>query len=143
MDKSEGSTGRLITLCFWYFIFYVITGVTVKYFTKIEHLSDLQFLVYSTAGGTGICLLIVLLFRWFRIRSNNYVNVLGIKFAFEFFYLLPSGVMTAIVIPTTTLMYMLPISIMVAMVIMRGSIIVISRLVDFVQIHQGILKKKV
>jgi hypothetical protein len=40
-------------------------------------------------------------------------------------------------------MYTLPISVMVAMVIMRGSIIVISRLVDAVQIRQGILKKRV
>jgi hypothetical protein len=48
-----------------------------------------------------------------------------------------------VIIPTTTLMYTLPISVMVAMVIMRGSIIVISRLVDAVQIRQGILKKRV
>jgi hypothetical protein len=40
-------------------------------------------------------------------------------------------------------MYTLPISVLVAMVIMRGSIIVISRLVDEAQIRQGILKKRV
>lgn len=40
-------------------------------------------------------------------------------------------------------MYTLPISVMVAMVIMRGSIIVISRVIDAIQIKQGILKKKV
>jgi hypothetical protein len=40
-------------------------------------------------------------------------------------------------------MYTLPISIMVAMVIMRGSVIVISRIVDAVQIRQGLLKKNV
>jgi hypothetical protein len=40
-------------------------------------------------------------------------------------------------------MYSLPISVMVAMVIMRGSVIVISRVVDAVQIRQGILKKRV
>lgn len=34
----------------------------------------------------------------------------------------------------------LPISVMVAMVIMRGSIIIISRLIDAIQIRQGILK---
>ena len=47
------------------------------------------------------------------------------------------------IIPGTTLLYTLPISVMVAMVIMRGSIIVISRLIDAVQIKQGILKRKV
>jgi len=40
-------------------------------------------------------------------------------------------------------MYSLPISVMVAMVIMRGSIIVVSRLVDTVQIRQGLLRKRV
>jgi hypothetical protein len=40
-------------------------------------------------------------------------------------------------------MYTLPISVMVAMVIMRGSIIVISRAVDAIQIRQGILRKRV
>ena len=54
-----------------------------------------------------------------------------------------SGVCTAVVIPTTTLMYMLLKSVMVAMVIMRASVIVISRTVDALQIRQGILKKKV
>ena len=29
---KEGSSGRLIQLCIGYFVFYVITGVTVKYF---------------------------------------------------------------------------------------------------------------
>jgi hypothetical protein len=40
-------------------------------------------------------------------------------------------------------MYTLPISVMVAMVIMRGSVIVVSRLVDAVQIRQGLLHKHV
>jgi hypothetical protein len=40
-------------------------------------------------------------------------------------------------------MYSLPISVMVAMVIMRGSVIVISRAVDAIQIRQGILRKTV
>jgi hypothetical protein len=40
-------------------------------------------------------------------------------------------------------MYMLPISVMVAMVIMRASVIIISRIVDAMQISQGILEKHV
>ena len=47
------------------------------------------------------------------------------------------------IIPTTTLMYVLPISIMVAMIIMRASVIIISRLIDTIQIKQGVLKKTV
>ena len=54
-----------------------------------------------------------------------------------------SGTFTAIVIPTTTLMYSLPISVMVAMVLMRGSIIVVSRLVDAILIAQKISSKRV
>jgi hypothetical protein len=48
-----------------------------------------------------------------------------------------------VIIPTTTLMYTLPISVMVAMVIMRASVIVIGRVVDGVQIAQGILQKRI
>jgi hypothetical protein len=66
-----------------------------------------------------------------------------VRFPAEYLYIIPSGVCTAVVIPTTTLMYMLLKSVMVAMVIMRASVIVISRAVDEAQIRQGILRKKV
>jgi len=61
----------------------------------------------------------------------------------EFFYIIPSGICTAVIIPTTTLMYVLPISVMVAMIIMRASVIIISRIIDTIQIRQGVLKKTV
>ncbi len=155
---SEGSTGRLIQLCLGYFFFYVITGVTVKYFVApnlematiadrlqrgLASMSGVQFLVYSTVGGTALATGIVLLWRWYRIKSVRLVEVAGRQVPSELFYIIPSGVMTAVVIPTTTLMYTLPISVMVAMVIMRGSVIVISRAVDAIQIKQGLLDKKV
>jgi hypothetical protein len=144
---TEGSTKRLIQLCIGYFIFYVITGVTVKYFTDYPTfgfpLKEIEFLVYSTLGGSLICLLVVLAFRWYRLQSERMVEVGHLRFPYEILYIIPSGICTAVVIPTTTLMYMLPISVMVAMVIMRASVIIISRIVDAVQIHQGILKKKV
>ncbi|MFC1522082.1 hypothetical protein ACFL6Y_06710 [Elusimicrobiota bacterium] len=145
---KEGSTGRLIQLCFFYFIFYVITGVTVKYFLGkpslgLPGMQGLQFLVYSTLGGTSICLLVVLIGKWYKFQSAGCINVAGISIPGEFLYIIPSGVCTAVVIPTTTLMYTLPISVMVAMVIMRASVIIISRVVDAIQIAQGILHKKV
>jgi hypothetical protein len=61
----------------------------------------------------------------------------------EIKYIIPSGICTAVVIPTTTLMYLLLPSVMIAQVIMRGSIIVVNRLIDAIQIKQGILHKKV
>ena len=53
---TEGSTGRLVQLCLGYFFFYVITGITVKYFLgSAQHglpgMHGIEFLVYSTAGG--------------------------------------------------------------------------------------------
>jgi len=144
---TEGSTGRLLQLCLSYFIFYVITGVTVKYFTGKQvgfpGMKETEFLVYSTLGGTSLCVAVVLVLRWFRSKSTNLVHWGALSFPREYLYIVPSGVCTAVVIPTTTLMYSLPISVMVAMVIMRASIIVISRAVDAVQIRQGILHKKV
>lgn len=145
---AEGSTGRLIQFCIGYFIFYVITGVTVKYFTNPAELGfpgmrDTEFLVYSTFGGSIICLLVVFARGWYRTTTEAQTEFLGVKFPHAFLYILPSGFCTAVVIPTTTMMYMLPISVMVAMVIMRASVIVISRVVDAIQISQGILHKKV
>lgn len=145
---EEGSTGRLIQLCIGYFVFYVITGISVKYFLGSSQngfpgMPDMQYLVYSTVGGNLLALSIVFALRWYRLQSNNMVNFLGMKVPVELAYIIPSGICTAIVIPTTTLMYSLPISVMVAMVIMRGSVIIISRVVDAIQIKQGILKKHV
>ena len=145
---TEGSTGRLIQLCLGYFVFYVITGITVKYFTGAKDLGypgmhEIEYLVYNTIGGSLIALSVALGLRWYRLKSIKYLSVGRIKFPQEILYIIPSGVCTAIVIPTTTLMYMLPISVMVAMVIMRASVIVIGRVVDAVQIRQGILTKHV
>ncbi|MEW5851708.1 MAG: hypothetical protein AB2A00_23160 [Myxococcota bacterium] len=145
---EEGSTGRLVQLCVAYFIFYVITGVTVKYYLGAADkgfpgMNDIEFLVYSTFGGTLVCLVVAVAAGWYRLESNSATQWGPLRFPSEFLYIIPSGVCTAVVIPTTTLMYSLPISVMVAMVIMRGSVIVISRIVDAVQIRQGILTKKV
>lgn len=158
MWKTEdGSTGRLIQLCFGYFLFYLIFGVAVKYFTEyivlqlaspelfknLQIKMNMEFLIFSTIGGNLLALTIAISLKWYKIKSNFYKKVLGLNIPIELIYIIPSGICTAIVIPTTTLMYTLPISVMVAMVIMRGSIIVISRIVDAIQIKQKILKKKV
>jgi len=145
---QEGSTGRLIQLCIGYFLFYVVTGIAVKYFLRSEELgfpgmSGVEYLVHSTFGSAGVVLIVVLVRRWFRIDSINPVRLGPFTIPGEWLYIIPSGVCTAVVIPTTTLMYTLPISVMVAMVIMRGSVIVISRAVDAVQIRQGLLDKRV
>lgn len=148
MKDDDGSTRRLLELCAGYFLFYVVTGVTVKYFEGsaaqgFPGMSDVEFSTYSTVGGSGLCLAVVLARRWFRVQSNRLVRWGPFEVPSEYAYIIPSGVCTAVIIPTTTLMYSLPISVMVAMVIMRGSVIVISRAVDAVQLRQGILKKSV
>lgn len=140
--SAEGSTERLLQLCAGYFLAYVVTGVLVKYFTS-NYMSEVAYLVYSTIGGSFICLSVVFALKWYRLKSAGYIKVFGMEVPTEYRYIIPSGVCTVVVIPTTTLMYTLPISVMVAMVIMRASIIIISRAIDEIQIRQGILKKKV
>ena len=144
---TEGSTGRLIQLCLGYFFFYVITGVTVKYFLAhgpgFPGMKGVEFLVYSTTGGTSLALFVVLAWRWYHMESIRPARLGNIEFPSEYFYIIPSGMLTAVIIPTTTLMYTFPITVMVAMVIMRGSVIVIGRIVDAIQIRQGLLDKKV
>jgi len=128
---KEGSTGRLVQLCIGYFFFYIITGVSVKYFLGKPELgfpgmNDMQYLVYSTIGGNMFALVIVIMLGWYKLQSNGMTTFLGIKMPEEFLYIIPSGICTAVVIPTTTLMYSLPISI-----------------VDEIQIRKGILKKRI
>ena len=146
--STDGSSKRLVQLCAGYFTFYVLTGLSVKYFlgspeAGLPGLNPIEYLVYSTFGSATVVLLVVLPLRWYRLESERRTNWGPFSFPSEWLYIVPSGVCTAVIIPTTTLMYSLPISVMVAMVIMRGSVIVISRVVDAVQIHQGILKKQV
>jgi hypothetical protein len=149
LKTTEGSTGRLIQLCVGYFIFYVITGVSAKYFTAKDiaeaiSMNQIGYMVYNTIGGMVTALLIVIVMRWYKLKSNGLVSWAGLSVPIEYSYIIPSGFMTAIIIPTTTLMYTFEgMSVMVAMVIMRASVIVISRFVDAIQIAKGILKKKI
>jgi len=136
-------------LCVGYFVFYVITGVSAKFFTpgasKLSlDMEQMAYMVYNTLGGMVTALAVVLIKRWYTLKSNGMISIAGITLPREVSYIIPSGFMTAIIIPTTTLMYTFEgMSVMVAMVIMRASVIVISRAVDSVQILQGILRKKV
>ncbi|MCC6747037.1 MAG: hypothetical protein IT371_05215 [Deltaproteobacteria bacterium] len=145
---AEGSTQRLLQLCGAYFFFYVIFGVATKCFTGKTALftpamGDMEFLVWSTLGGNAVCLAVIATAGWWRDPRASARRRGPLGLPREFLYIVPSGVCTAVVIPTTTLMYMLLKSVMVAMVIMRASVIVISRLVDELQVRQGILKKRV
>jgi hypothetical protein len=149
MPKTEeGSSRRLLELCACYFLFYVIYTIATKYLTGpaasgLPAVDQLEYLIFSTIGGSLICLLVILFFRWGKMESARYVHWGKFRFPSEFLYIVPSGICTAIVIPTTTLLYTLLRSVMVAMLIMRGSVIVISRLVDTIQIKADILRKKV
>jgi hypothetical protein len=139
---------ELLALCGGYFAAYLVTGVLVKYFLGAPEagfpgMTDLAFLVYSTAGGTGLCLAIVLGLGWWRFTPVDRVSIGPFRVAAELPWILASGVCTAVVIPTTTLLYTLPIPVMVAMVIMRGSVIAISRGVDVVLGWQGLSRRPV
>ncbi|MBI4614980.1 MAG: hypothetical protein HY720_15315 [Planctomycetes bacterium] len=144
---EEGSTGRLIQLCIGYFSLYTVFMVLNKYFTRkvggVPFMTELEFTVYSTLGGTVLCILVVLALKWYRLQSNGSVELAGVKVPREYLYIIPSGICTAVVIPTTTLLFALAPTVMVATVLMRGSVIAMGRLVDEAQIRQGILKKKV
>jgi len=145
---SEGSTGRLVQLCLGYFICYVATGLLVKGFTDPmpfanSRMDDMAFLAYNTLGANLTCLIPAVALGWWRLKSIRPVRIGRWSVPSELFYIVPSGICTAVVIPTTTLMYTLPISVMVAMVIMRASVIVIGRVVDEIQIRQGLLDKRV
>lgn len=144
MWKTEdGSTARLVQLSIGYLIFYVITGLSVKYFLA-NGMQDMEYLVYSTGSSITFATGVALFLGWYKLQSVKLLTWRQYKFPSELLYIIPSGVLTAIVIPTTTLLYSFKgISVMVAMVIMRGSVIIIGRIVDAIQIKKGILTKKV
>lgn len=144
-SSASASTARLLQLCAGYFAFYVMTGVAVKYFLQVREppFSQMGYLVQNTFGSATFALLVIALLGWFRMTGNRTVRIGPFEIPGEARYIVPSGICTAVIIPTTTLMYTLPISVMVAMVIMRGSVIVISRAVDAIQSAQGILRKRV
>ncbi len=143
----EGSTGRLIQLCLAMFSFYVVFGTATKAFTASSALqppmSPVGFLLWTTVGGSGICLAVVFLGGWFRRESAQTFSLLGLRLPVEARYVILAGIFTAVIIPTTTLLYILLKSVMVAMVVMRASIIVSSRIIDEIQKRMGILKKTV
>jgi hypothetical protein len=142
---KPGSTGRLLELCGGYFFCYVLTGIFAKVFTGGYpwKMAQMEFLFNNTLGSSLLAVAVAILLGWWHFKSNRVVKWGPLTVPSEIAYIIPSGLCTAVVVPTTTLMYVLVPSVMVAMVIMRGSIIVISRLIDAVQIQQGILKKRV
>ncbi len=145
---AEGSTGRLIQLCLAYFSLYTVFGLLTKCFTGkkpyfLPVMTDMDFLVWSTIGGSAVCLGVLFFTGWHLAPATRSLKIGPLRVPPEFAYIIPSGICTAIIIPTTTILYMLLTSVMVAMVIMRASVIVISRIVDGVQIKQGILNKTV
>lgn len=134
----RGSSSQLFLFAFLYFAMYAVFGVALKYFqgpaaAGFPGQSDIEFLVYSTGGSALVCLGVIFGGKWWKAKWSLR----------ELLYIGAAGTFTALVIPTTKLMYSLPISVMVAMILMRGSIIVIGRAVDAVLIHQGVSRKKV
>lgn len=140
----KADSARLLALCGGYFASYTLTGLAVKYFQGpaergFPGMPEMTYLVYSTFGGSALCLLVVAAAGWWKLGPAADPARRRRELAF----MTLSGLCTAVVIPSTTLLYSLPISVMVAMVIMRGSIIVLSRLVDAVQAWQGLLTRRV
>jgi hypothetical protein len=145
-NSRSGTTGRLLLLCAAYFILYVINGTFAKYFTGEHHLNmpELTYNFNNTLGSVFVAILIPIVARWYRMPWSKRHAFGPFTVPVEMPYIILSGICTAIIIPGTTLMYTVKgLSVMVAMVIMRGCIIVVSRIVDAIQIRQGLLKKKI
>lgn len=122
-----------------YFLSYIATGILIKLFTgKVEQgflgLNSIEYLVYSTTFSSLFCLAVVLLRGWHRRGRLSSPEKIA---------LFLSGACTAYIIPSSTLIMSLPISIMIAMVLMRGTVILASRLVDLILNLQGLQKKRV
>lgn len=149
--NSEGSVAQLLSFCGWYFGLYVFTGFLAKYFTGSPNpkliparMSEMAYLYNNTLGSCLLALAVVLVMGWYRMRTTRPTKFGPWTVPGELWYIVISGICAAIIIPGTTLMYTPgTVSVMVAMAIMRGCIVIVSRLIDAVQIRQGLLKKRV
>lgn len=150
LASDEDSNKRLIGYGIAYPFYYAIFLFFVSYFLKIAKMNGMVHLVNNTALAMLVCLAVPLIGRWGkRFTSKGDATCLGFRYPREYRWLLVSGICTAVVIPTTTLMYglldpktgeMLPVT--VAQPLMRASLIVTSLLVDIVLLFRGISKKK-
>ena len=143
----KSNFAHLFVLCFGYFSGYVVFGVSLKWLLDTREgfpgMPGMEVLFNTTVGGVAVCLGVVLLFWWpGRIKSTQ-PRIFGGRLPGEYAWLIPSGICTGFVIPTTTLMYTFGYSVMVAMVLMRSALIIASRIVDAILIRQGHLDKKV
>lgn len=149
--NSEGSAAQLLNFCGWYFGLYALTGFLAKYFTGSvdpKHIpgrmSEIAYLYNNTLGSCLLALAVVLVMGWYRMKTIRSAKFGPWTVPGELWYIIISGICAAIIIPGTTLMYTPgTVSVMVAMAIMRGCIVIVSRLIDSVQIRQGLLKKRV
>lgn len=133
---------EVLTLCLGYFLAYVVFGTGLKLLTN-GGMDGMEVLFHTTIGSAGICILIVIACGWTKGFQSTQPKILWGLLPGEYKWLIPSGICTAVVIPTTTLMYTFGYSVMVAMVIMRSSLIITSLGVDVTLIKQGHSKKKI
>jgi len=147
MENQKNGLRGLLILCFGYFTSYVLFGVFLKWL--LDHregfpgMTGMEVLFNTTVGGMGVALAVVLIFRWPGRLKSTLPSIWGGRLPGEYLWLIPSGICTGFVIPTTTLMYTYGYSVMVAMVLMRSALIVASRVVDMILIRQGHLDKEV
>ena len=133
---------RVAWLCTGYFLSYVVFLVVVKYYINVQGMPGMNFLFYSTLGSaTFLCTIVI--GRWWPGRLQSTAPRIWGWLPRECAWLIPSGIATGFVIPTTTLLYTFIPTVMVAMIVMRGSLIVISRIVDEILIRQGHSDKEV
>jgi len=141
--KLLGPWGVLAIVIVSYYVFYSFFGVTPKYWMKKAGMPGMSFSVHSTIGGMFFAMMIVFALGWHRRMRDisTKPRLFGI-FTAETVITLPSGICTAVVIFTTTYMYTLG-AVVVAMIIMRGSLLVIGRLVDLLLQILGVREQNV
>ncbi|MBI2551799.1 hypothetical protein HYW17_00655 [Candidatus Uhrbacteria bacterium] len=149
--SKEGSNKRLVQYAVAYPFFYAIFLFWIAYYLKVVKMDGFEHLLNNTLGAMFVCLIVPLVFAWRkRFTSKGNITIAGFTFPREWLWLFPSGICTAVVIPTTTLMYGLldPVTherlpVTVAQPLMRAGLILTTILfVDLVQILLGISKKK-
>ncbi|MEK7704847.1 MAG: hypothetical protein AAB426_07800, partial [Myxococcota bacterium] len=130
-DADPRSDPSIWWFAFGYFASYVPYSALTKYVTSTGGVSGNTLLPLSAVASMVGMFAFISAMRWWRYAGRH--TVAGVSVPVPSRWTLLSGLCTAAIIPTTTLAYTFSgVSIVFMMLLMRGGVLVIAPVVDFV-----------
>ncbi len=114
-----------------YFAAYAPYSAMTKYLSKTRGISGVELLPSTAIASLVGMFVFMSAMRWWKYAGRR--KVLGVELPVPGFWTFLSGLCTAAIIPTTTLAYTFGgVSIVFMMLLMRGGVLIIAPMVDFI-----------